>query len=62
MEKFPEDVKTAETLTDGNPDICDDPMFAPEEKTSYAGLFGSPATNTTPKKNTLGKRGRPSSK
>ncbi|GLG94879.1 Uncharacterized protein GBIM_01969 [Gryllus bimaculatus] len=41
MDKFPNDVSMAEQLTGGNPDIVTDNAFAPEEKPSYRGIFGS---------------------
>lgn len=40
MEKFPEDVRTAETRTDGDPDIIDSKEFQPEKKPNIASIFG----------------------
>lgn len=60
MDKFPEDVCTAERLTDGNPDIITDDEFLPKKKESYANIFGSPNDSASQVKKTPGKRGRPS--
>lgn len=54
MEKFPEDVRTAETKTNGDPDIIDKKEFQPEKKPNIASIFG----DTTPKMK-KGGRGRP---
>ncbi|XP_011502779.1 PREDICTED: uncharacterized protein LOC105366148 [Ceratosolen solmsi marchali] len=40
MDKFPEDVKTAEILTNGDPYILLNKKFNPEEKPDISGLFG----------------------
>lgn len=40
MEKFPDDVRYAETVTGGDPDILNYPEFAPEEKPNIARIFG----------------------
>ncbi|PSN51401.1 hypothetical protein C0J52_04462 [Blattella germanica] len=40
MDKFPQDVATAEKLTGGNPDILRDEKFAPGEKPNYHIIFG----------------------
>ncbi|XP_014206080.1 uncharacterized protein LOC106637707 [Copidosoma floridanum] len=40
MKKFPEDVKMAETLTNGNPNIILDNRFSPDKKPDVSGLFG----------------------
>ncbi|OXU17079.1 hypothetical protein TSAR_014484 [Trichomalopsis sarcophagae] len=40
MDKFPQDVKTAEMLTDGNPNILSSEKFNPEQKPDISGLFG----------------------
>lgn len=59
MDKFPEDVCTAERRTDGNPDIITDDEFLPKKKESYANIFGTPSDSSSPLKKTHGKRGRP---
>ncbi|CAH1407936.1 unnamed protein product [Nezara viridula] len=40
MKKFPLDIKKAEILTGGNPDIINDPKYLPEEKFDYREQFG----------------------
>lgn len=51
MEKFPADICTAETKTNGNPNILNDPMFAPPKKINMKEIFGSPSTKkSTPTK------------
>lgn len=50
MEKFPEDVITAEIRTGGDPNILDYPEFLPESRPDIASIFGA----NTPK----AKRGR----
>lgn len=50
MEKFPEDVITAEIRTRGDPDILERPEFLPESRPDIASIFGG----STPKL----KRGR----
>lgn len=40
MDKFPGDVKTAEKLTGGNPNILTQEKFCPEEKPDISALFG----------------------
>ncbi|XP_058795501.1 uncharacterized protein LOC131666658 isoform X2 [Phymastichus coffea] len=40
MIKFPKDVKTAEILTNGDPNILSKQKFNPEEKPDVSGLFG----------------------
>ena len=40
MDKFPQDVKTAEVLTYGDPDILLSEKFSREEKPDISGLFG----------------------
>ncbi|KAJ9582822.1 hypothetical protein L9F63_022830, partial [Diploptera punctata] len=40
MNKFPEDVLTAENLTGGDPDILRNEEFEPEEKPDYRNIFG----------------------
>ncbi|XP_074099566.1 uncharacterized protein LOC141527802 isoform X2 [Cotesia typhae] len=40
MAKFPDDVATAERLTNGDPDILNTPKFSPEEKPDISYLFG----------------------
>ncbi|XP_044730546.1 titin-like [Chrysoperla carnea] len=59
MDKFPVDVCTAETLTNGDPDIITSEEFAPQQKVSYANLFGSPANrkSTSMKRISLGGSG-----
>ncbi|XP_077290961.1 uncharacterized protein LOC143914567 [Arctopsyche grandis] len=61
MDKFPEDVCTAERRTDGNPDIITDDEFLPKKKESYANIFGTPSDSSSPLKKMHGKRGRPPS-
>lgn len=41
MKKFPADVTTAESLTNGDINIINDPKFVPEKKESYSEIFGS---------------------
>lgn len=52
MEKFPSDICTAETRTNGDPNILNDPIFAPPKKINFSEIFGSPSPkkNITPKK------------
>lgn len=51
MVKFPEDVTTAETKTNGDPNIINDPIFLPEQKQNYSDIFRTPnKTKKTPKK------------
>ncbi|KAF5286651.1 hypothetical protein FQR65_LT12482 [Abscondita terminalis] len=51
MKKFPDDVSKAETKTNGDPNIIEDPIFAPEKKTNIAALiFGNPKQKKSPKK------------
>lgn len=40
MEKFPDDVRTAEEKTDGNPDIIQNEEFQPESRPNIANIFG----------------------
>ncbi|XP_014285141.1 uncharacterized protein [Halyomorpha halys] len=40
MKKFPLDIRKAEILTGGNPDIINDPKYQPEEKFDYREQFG----------------------
>ncbi|CAG5083167.1 Protein of unknown function [Cotesia congregata] len=40
MSKFPDDVATAERLTNGDPEILNTPKFSPEEKPDISYLFG----------------------
>lgn len=48
METFPKQVCTAETLTEGNPNILSDPEFSPQKKINYAAeLFGTPSVKKT---------------
>lgn len=58
MEKFPEDVRIAETKTNGDPSIVDREEFQPEEKPNIASIFGEPSRNV--KRTSLGQvvRGR----
>ncbi|XP_075211578.1 uncharacterized protein LOC142318874 [Lycorma delicatula] len=49
MTMFPNDIVTAEHLTNGNPDILNDEEFAPEEKEDYSEIFGK----KTPRKGKL---------
>lgn len=58
MEKFPEDVSTAELRTEGNPDIIWSDEFLPQKKESYANIFSTPDTSNAAKKTGSGKRGR----
>ena len=58
MEKFPQDICIAETKTKGNPNILNEPMFRPIQKTNYSGLFGSPAVKKLPKALGRPSRGR----
>lgn len=46
MEKFPEDVQTAELKTGGDADIINYEEFLPESKPNIASIFGG---STTPK-------------
>ncbi|KAK6631324.1 hypothetical protein RUM44_005850 [Polyplax serrata] len=41
MKKFPADVTTAESLTNGDVNIINDPKFLPEKKENYSEIFGS---------------------
>lgn len=41
MKKFPADVTKAESLTNGDINIINDPKFLPEKKESYSEIFGS---------------------
>lgn len=41
MEKFPDDVSTAELRTNGNPNIIRSKEFAPVEKPDIAHIFGT---------------------
>lgn len=51
LEKFPEDVIRAESLTGGDTEILTREEFQEEKKESYAGLFGdSTRTPATGKK------------
>lgn len=52
MEKFPADICTAETKTNGNPNILNDPMFAPPKKINMKEIFGTPSAkkSISPKK------------
>lgn len=45
MEKFPEDVRIAETRTGGDPSIITRSEFQPEEKPNIASIFGEPNRN-----------------
>lgn len=40
MEKFPDDVRTAEEKTDGNPDIIKSEEFLPESRPNISIIFG----------------------
>lgn len=40
MEKFPDDIKMAEVLTDGDPNILLSNKFSPQKKPDISGLFG----------------------
>lgn len=57
MKKFPSDVAKAESLTGGDPEIITSEVFAPERRTSYAQIFGTPSPKKSPK---FPGRGRPS--
>ncbi|XP_069677350.1 mucin-17-like isoform X2 [Periplaneta americana] len=50
MDKFPDDVATAEKLTGGDPDILRDTAFAPEEKPNYRDIFGGDKKTASPDK------------
>lgn len=50
MEKFPTDICTAETRTDGDPNILNDPIFAPPKKVDLSEIFGTPKKSISPKK------------
>lgn len=42
MENFPADVITAESKTNGDLNILNDPKLAPPKKIDYSAIFGSP--------------------
>lgn len=46
MENFPTDICTAELKTGGDPNILDDPKFAPPKRVDYSVIFGSPKKKT----------------
>lgn len=52
MEKFPADICTAETKTGGDPNILNDPIFAPPKKVNVSEIFGSASVkkSVSPKK------------
>lgn len=55
MEKFPADICTAETRTDGDPNILNDPIFAPPKKLNLSEIFGTPPAkrSLSPKKRSM---------
>jgi len=59
VEKFPQDVCTAETKTKGNPNILNDPMFRPIQKTNHSGLLKTPTVKKSRKALGRPSRGRP---
>ncbi|XP_014234667.1 muscle M-line assembly protein unc-89-like [Trichogramma pretiosum] len=50
MEKFPGDVKTAETLTNGDPNILSQERFMPQKRPNVSDLFGSKPSPQPPTK------------
>lgn len=57
MDKFPGDVCIAESRTGGDMNILTSDIFQPEQKPSYAQIFGTPSPKKSPK---FTGRGRPS--